>query len=137
MRHWTWMALFGLAACGGPGAGGGPSVNAFTGTVSVTSALPAGTTTCAAVQTVTFTAGGASVHTVSIPGGGCVAFVNNDAADHQPATRASNPCPALDAPGPLHAGATFTTAPLGASAGAQTCDWQDLLNPPGSGGGGY
>jgi len=141
MRLWQWIAavgLAGLAACGGPAAGGGGAgVNAFTGTITVTSALPAGTTTCASTQTVTFTAAGADIHAVSIAGGGCIKFTNGDTADHQPAARASNPCPALDAPGPLHGGASFTTQPLGAASGMETCDWQDLLNPPGSGGGGY
>lgn len=133
------VGLVGLAACGGGygggGGGGGSAINAFTGTISVTSALPAGTTSCAATTIVTFTAGGANIHQVSIAGGGCVQFMNGDSADHQPASRASNPCAALNAPAPLHAGQTYTTPPLGAASGMQTCDWEDLLNPPGGGGG--
>jgi hypothetical protein len=142
MHHRKWIglaALAALAACGGTMSSGssGPLQNAFTGTITVTSALPAGTTTCGTTQTVTFTAGGANVHSVSVPGGGCVTFMNSDTADHWPATQASNPCAAANAPAQLHSGQSFTTQPLGAATGMQTCDWEDLLNPPTSGGGGY
>jgi len=130
-----------LAACGGgPSDGpGGPAVNAFTGTVAVTSALPAGTTTCQGTnQVVTFLPSGAGtdLHSVSVAGGGCVLFHNGDAAPHRPAARSADPgCAGLNAPAVLAAGADHLAGPLG-GAGPQACDWQDLNNPPGGGGGG-
>lgn len=130
-----------LAACGGGGAdgGGGPALNAFTGTITVSSARPAGVTTCqGAPAVVRFTAGGGEAlpHDPTVAGGGCVQFVNDDAAPHQPAPRGVG-CIGLAAPAPLGTGQSFTTGPLGSSAGATTCDWQDALNPPVAGGGGY
>lgn len=128
-------ALLLAAGCGGsPSSSGGSTVNAFTGTVGITGAVPAGATTCVSTKIVHFSSAGADVHTVSVPGGGCVQFVNDDVAgQHQPAANSTNPCPELNAPGPLGAGQSFTTPLLG---GPKTCDWQDVLNPPGSGGGG-
>ena len=35
------------------------------------------------------------------------------------------------------AGQSYTAGPLGAAGGPIACDWQDNLNPPGAGGGGY
>jgi len=137
----TRIALLGLGAlcaCGGsdsaPG-GGGALLNRYTGTVTVSSALPTGTTACVTTQTVTFNAAGVSTFQVTVPGGGCVTFTNGDTAPHQPATRNPNPCAALNAPAALAASQSFTTAPLGSATGAQTCDWQDALNPPTAGGG--
>lgn len=138
----TRLALLGLAAlaaCGGsdsaPGGGGTPLLNRYTGTITVSSALPAGTGSCVTTQTVSFNAAGVSTFQVTVPGGGCVTFTNSDTAPHQPATRNPNPCAALNAPAALAAGQSFTTAPLGSAAGAQACDWQDALNPPTAGGG--
>ncbi len=131
-----WTLL--LAACGGAGEAGGPAgpaVNRYTGTITVTSALPAGTTSCVTTQTVTFSAAGVSTFAVTVPGGGCVTFTNSDTAQHQPATRDTNPCTALNAPAALATAQSFTTAPLGSGQGPQTCDWQDALNPPTPGGG--
>lgn len=136
----AFLGLAALAACGGGGdgapGGGGPLLNRFTGTVTVSSALPAGTTSCVGTPVpVTFTATGVSTFTAVVPGGGCVIFTNGDTAPHQPATRNPNPCAALNAPAALATGQSFTTAPLGSAAGAQACDWQDALNPPTAGGG--
>jgi hypothetical protein len=128
--------VLGLAGCGGPSHAAtvtGLPTNAFTGTLSISSALPASTTTCLATHTVSITAAGASLHNVGAAGGDCLAFVNDDTADHQPATYGSPACPELDAPAALVPGGTFTTAPL---SGPKTCHWEDSLNPPSSGGGG-
>jgi hypothetical protein len=132
--------LAGLAACGGGSGGGGspmPGVNAFTGSISVTSALPAGAT-CppGATHTVTFNDGGVSTQQVTIPGGDCVTFTNSGMNPHRPATQAVNACPLLNAPSALSNGQSFTTQPLGAASGTQTCSWMDANNPP-AGGGGY
>ena len=144
IRRIALLSLCALAACGGsspdPG-GGAPATNVYSGTVSVTGALAAGTTTCqGTAQVVTFkpAAAGADVHTVTVPGGGCVQFVNADGAAHQPAARtATVGCTALNAPAALANGGSFTTGPLGAGSGPVSCDWIDALNPPGGGGGGY
>jgi hypothetical protein len=126
--------VLGLLGCGGPShAATGLPTNAFTGTLSISSALPASTTTCLATRTVSITAAGASVHAVGAAGGECLVFVNDDTANHQPATYGSPACPELDAPAALLPGGTFTTAPL---SGPKTCSWEDSLNPPSSGGGG-
>jgi hypothetical protein len=124
-----------LAGCGGGGGGGGttgPATNAFTGTLSITSAKPAGTVACAGAHTVTFTSAGASVHVVGLAGGDCLVFTNGDTASHQPASIGSPACPELDGP-TLAQGGAFTSAPLD---GPKDCHWQDSLNPPTAGGGG-
>jgi hypothetical protein len=142
------IALLGtllLAACGGggndPPPGGGPAVNAYTGTVTVTSAMAAGTTTCqgtTAVVRFKAAGAGADLHTVSVPGGGCVQFINDDGAPHHVGGRSATPgCGGLNAPAATPAGQSYTTGPLGAATGPVACDWQDNLNPPGAGGGGY
>jgi hypothetical protein len=126
------FCLSGLAACGGSsGGGGGLALNAFTGTLTISGALPAGTTACLTTHTVTFTAAGADLHSVDAAGGDCLAFTNSDTAQHQPAGRVAA-CSALNGPA-LGTGATFTTAPL---SGPLSCPWEDALNPPTSGGGG-
>ncbi len=125
----TLLALLGLAACGGsdpPAA----KVNPYLGTLTISSA--AATNTCLALTPVIFTATGVSPSTVTIAGGGCLVFTNNDAAAHQPASIGAPACPQLDGPVLTRLG-TFTTTPFTA---ATTCRWQDLLNPPGGGGGG-
>lgn len=122
----------GLAACGGSSSTAAP-LNPFLGTLTVTSALPAGTSTCQATHAVTFTSTGVSEHTVSAAGGDCLTFTNGDTASHQPASVGSPACAELDAAAALAQGQSFTTAPLG---GPKTCHWEDALNPP-SGGGGY
>jgi hypothetical protein len=131
----------GLAACGGSSMNAGSVPNPFLGTLSITDALPAGTTTCQATHTVTFTSTGVSVHTVSAAGGDCLTFTNADTASHRPASIGSPTCPELDASVALTQGQSFTTTPLG---GPKTCLWEDALNPPsagagggGGGGGGY
>jgi hypothetical protein len=136
MRTGTLLLVFGLLGCGGasPAPGAPPQQNAFTGTLIIAGTLPAGTTTCQAVQTVTFTAAGASVHSVNAAGGTCVTFTNSDVASHQPASLGASVCPELDATGPLVTGASFTTSPL---SGPKTCQWEDLLNPPTAGSPGY
>lgn len=123
----------GLAACGGSSTNTGPVANPFLGTLTITGALPAGTTNCLATHTVTFSSMGVSVQAVSAAGGDCLSFTNADTASHQPASIGSPVCAELDAPAPLTQGQSFTTAPLG---GPKTCHWEDALNPP-SGGGGY
>jgi hypothetical protein len=136
MRIGTMFAVASLAAlasCGGSTAGGtGAAVNAFTGSLKISSALPAGMTTCGSTQTVVFTAGGANVHDLTLAGGDCLKFTNNDTAPHQPAAGAGNPCLELNAPGPLAQSQSFTTVPL---SGPKDCNWMDALNPPGGGGG--
>jgi hypothetical protein len=120
--------------CGSSASDGGTTTrqNIFTGALSITSALPGGSAACGVTHTVTFSAAGADVHTVSAAGGDCVTFVNADAAMHQPASIPLAGCPELNAPAPLAQSGTFTTAPL---AGPKACNWQDLLNPPGTPGG--
>lgn len=122
-----------LSACGGGGGDGGAAPVAFAGTLDVTSALPAGTTTCQATSVVTFSAAGADVHAVSLAGGGCIQFVNTDDAPHRPAPFGEVPCAELGGPS-LAKGASYTTPPLD---GPRACVWQDGLNPmpPGGGGG--
>lgn len=124
-----------LSACGGGGGGGGGVAPvAFAGTLNVSSALPAGTTTCQATTVVTFTADGADVHAVTLAGGGCLQFVNADTAPHRPAAFGDTPCTELDGPS-LAKDATYTTPPLD---GPRACTWQDALHPlPAGGGGGY
>jgi hypothetical protein len=125
------VSLFGIAGCGGSDAA---APNPFEGTLSISSALPAGATTCGATQTVAFSAAGASVHQLSVAGGDCVTFTSADSAGaHQPASFGTTSCPELNAPSALSAGQSFTTQPL---SGPKTCIWQDLNNPPGGGGGG-
>ncbi|MBI5069953.1 MAG: hypothetical protein HZB56_17095 [Deltaproteobacteria bacterium] len=134
-----------LAACGGggdsPAGGGGQTTNIYTGTITVTSAMAAGTTSCqgtTAVVRFKAAGGGADIHSVTVAGGGCVQFVNDDGADHRVAGRsATTGCGGLNAPAATPAGQSYTAGPLGAAAGPITCDWQDSLNPPGAGGGGY
>jgi len=139
MRSGTRLALPGLVAsitllaCGGGGGDGG-TLNPFLGTVSITSALPAGNTACLATHDVTFSGAGANIHQVSAAGGDCLRFTNTDTAQHQPfSIPTSGGCPELRAPVPLAQNGVFTTPPLG---GPGTCNWQDLLNPPTAGGGG-
>jgi len=132
------LCLAAAAACGdgAPQAGtAGPLLNRYTGTITVSSALPGGTSSCVTTQTVVFSATGVSTFQVSVPGGGCVTFTNSDTAQHRPATRNPNPCPALNSPAALATSQVFTTAPLGNTSGPQTCDWEDALNPPTPGGG--
>jgi len=124
--------VLGMAGCGSASNSGGVT-NPFLGTLSITSGLPTGTTTCLATHTVTFASTGTSVHTVSAAGGDCLSFTNSDTAPHQPASIGTPACNELNAPGALTQGQTFTSTPLG---GPKTCHWQDSLNPPPAGGGG-
>lgn len=132
MKRVTGLALGGwlLAACGGA-SDGGTSGLAFAGSLSITSALPGGVTTCQATTVVTFSAAGADVHNVTLAGGGCLEFVNADAAPHRPASFGASACTELDGP-TLAKDARFTTAPFD---GPRACQWQDALNPPPAGGG--
>lgn len=125
-----------LASCGGGSGGGsgGGGTNAWTGTITVSTPKPAGTTTCLSTQTVTFTAGGANPQAVTVQGGGCVQF-SSGGGSHQPApSPVSNFCNELSGSPLLTAGQSFTTAPLGAASGMQLCDWFDTQNPPTGGG---
>lgn len=133
VRHVLTLAgLAGLAACGGSsGSGFNPDINAFTGALTITSALPPGTTICLTTSTVTFTAGGVDVSQVTVSGGGCIAFTNADAAVHWPMSNPPTGCPELNAPAALSNGQTFTSAPLD---GPKGCFWLDAQNPPASGG---
>jgi hypothetical protein len=75
------------------------------------------------------------VHTVTASGGDCLQFTNDDTVNHQPSSYPAASCAALDDATPLAHGQSFTTVPLNS---IETCNWQDLLNPPpppGSGGG--
>lgn len=140
MRHLPKVllgCLAGLAACGGGssgGGGGGTGTNAFTGTITVDTAKPAGTTTCLSTHTVTFTAAGATPQAVTVHGGECVQFTSAG-GNHQPApSPVSNTCTELNGSPILMAGDSFTTTPLGAASGTQLCDWYDTQNPPTGGG---
>jgi hypothetical protein len=126
--------LTGLSACGGGMSsgptGGGVTGTDFAGTLTITSALPAGTTSCISTTTVTWSASGADRHTASLAGGDCLEFVNQDSAAHQPGS-VGGTCPALSDATRLTHGQSFTTAPLD---GPATCQWEDQLIPPGGGG---
>jgi hypothetical protein len=125
------LTLFGLTACGSDQATA-PLGNAFTGALTINSANPAGNTNCLATSTVVITATGVDRQAVTVGGGGCLAFTNNDTANHRPAPAGTPPCPEFNSP-TLTGGATFTTVPL---SGPKVCIWQDALNPPPAGGGG-
>ena len=122
-------ALLGLAACGGSSTPA-PTLNPFLGTLTVSSA--SSTNSCLSVSPVVFTAAGVDRHAVTVAGGDCLSFTNNDASAHQPASIGTPACAELNGPALAHLG-TFTTAPF---LTAKTCHWQDALNPPGAGGGG-
>lgn len=120
-----------LAGCGSAG-GGGVSALAFAGTVSVTSASPGGA--CVSTTLVTFSAMGTDLHTLSVPGGACLDFLNADAAPHQPAAFGTSPCAQLNGPS-LATNQHYVTPPFD---GPATCQWQDALHPiPAGGGNGY
>jgi hypothetical protein len=122
------LALAGLAACGGSDPATVP--NPYLGTLTITSA--ATTNTCVTTHTVRFTSGTVDTHTVTAVGGDCLSFTNADTVNHRPATIGTSACNELNA-STLVAGATFTTVPL---SGPKVCTWQDALNPPATGGGG-
>ena len=116
-----WITLadaVGLWACGGSSkndsGGGGLPTNIWSGAVTV-GAGPAGA--CATPQMVTFTAAGADIHTVTIPGGGCIKFQNNDTVPHQPASYGPTSCPELTFASPIPAAAPVTIHRPLASAG--------------------
>ncbi len=133
------LAAGGLWSCGGSDCDSSSGTNAFTGTLSITSAS-SGFTTCQHTQTVTFTAAGVSAQAVAVAGGDCVTFVNADAASHWPESDphpAHTQCPELNVAAPLAPGQSHTTAVL---SGPKTCGWHDHLNAPASrctSGGGY
>jgi hypothetical protein len=133
MRTGALLAVVGTLALGGcGGSSSSPTAsqqNAFTGTLSVTTALPAGTTACVATHLVVFTAAGATPHLVSAAGGDCITFRNDDVASHQVAAMGATPCLELVASGLLAPGGSVSSAPL---TGPKTCLWEDLLNPPGA-----
>jgi hypothetical protein len=139
-RSLALTTLLGLAACGGsdPPAAAGIPQNAFTGTVTVTGTMPAGTTTCLTTTPVVFTSTAVDLHAVAITAGGCVAFVNGDTAVHQVANNAQSSCNELTGGGPIAAGNTLSAGPF---TGPKTCNWLDTTRPPvaagGGGGGGY
>jgi len=141
-RSLALTTLFGLAACGGgsdPPASTGIPQNAFTGTVTVTGSMPAGTTNCLTTTPVVFTSTAVDLHAVAITAGGCVAFVNDDTAVHQVANNAQSSCNELTGGGPIAAGNTLAAGPF---TGPKTCHWLDTTHPPvvaggGGGGGGY
>lgn len=127
-------------SCGGSENCQTSTTNAFTGTLSISSANP-GATTCQNTHTVTFTAAGVSTQTVNAAGGDCVRFVNGDSAGHWPESDphpGHTQCPELNVGAPLGPGQSFVTPVL---SGPKTCGWHDHLNAPGTvctgGGGGY
>ncbi len=126
--------LTSAAACG-KSEGGGLATNAFTGTVDITDPLPAGAT-CISTQDVTFTDTAASIHQLTVPGGGCVRFLNSvtSTTDHWPSANPANGCAEMNAPARLTPGTNWTTPRLG---GPKTCYWMDGLHPPGGGSGGH
>jgi plastocyanin len=120
-----------LAACGGGGGGAGVTVNAFTGTLNVA----AGTGSCASPHDLVVSATGITPNVVNAVVGDCLRFTASDAGPHQIAAREAAGCTELDQGGLLNGvGQTFTTPQL---IGAKVCHWQDLENPPPTGGGGY
>lgn len=123
-------ALLGLAACGGSSSTPAATLNPFLGTLTVSSA--SASNTCLSVSPVIFTAAGVDTHAVTLAGGDCLRFTNNDTAAHQPASVGTPACAELDGPVLAHLG-SFTTVPF---TSAKTCHWEDALNPPGAGGGG-
>lgn len=126
--------LLGLAACGGADkAVTGVPQNAFTGSITVSGPMPAGTTSCLATAHVVITAAGATPHSVPVAGGDCVEFLNSDTAVHKIAPNTVGGCAELGSTSSISAGNTFTTVPL---AGPRTCNWMDAFNPPPAGGGG-
>jgi plastocyanin len=141
-RHLTLAAALGVAACGGGNSStptAGVPQNAFTGTITISSAMPAGTTNCLATSPVVISATGAAPHTVTVAGGDCVAFQNTDTAAHHIISNSVGGCAELSALAAVAGGNTITTAPLG---GPKACNWEDAFNPPpvgggGGGGGGY
>jgi hypothetical protein len=129
-------ALLGLAACGGgdtPVAVAGPPQNAFTGTVTISGTIPAGTTNCLATSQVVFTATAVDLHSVPITAGGCVAFLNSDTSAHRVANNSTSACNELTGAATIAAGNTFLAGPF---TGPKSCHWQDALNPPPVTGGG-
>ncbi len=122
-------AMLLLAACGSSSPAAS-TLNPYLGTLTISSA--SATNACASVAPVVFMAGGVDRHTVTVAGGDCLSFTNNDTATHRPASIGTPACVELDGPVLAHLG-TFTTAPL---SGPKTCHWQDALNPPSTGGGG-
>jgi hypothetical protein len=113
-----------LASCGADPAPGPPS-SPFGGSVTISSALPAGATGCGSTRAVTLTAAGPSAGQVTAAGGDCVTFSGADpAATHRPVSIGSPACPELTAPSPLANGQSYTTPPL---AGPKTCAWQDQV----------
>ena len=128
----TWL---GLAACGGasdpPAAG--PLQNAFTGTITVTGTMPAGTTNCLTTSPVVFTSTAVDLHAVAVGAGGCVAFVNSDTSQHRVANNTGSTCSELSGLNPIAAGNTLAVGPF---TGAKSCYWQDTIHPPTTGGGG-
>jgi hypothetical protein len=125
------FALMSLVACGGSSTPT-TTLNPYLGTLHVLSASAA--TNCVTTHVVTFAAGKVDVNVVNAAGGDCLQFTNNDAVNHQPSSLPAGSCPELDAGAPLAPhGVPFTTPPLDV---AKSCNWQDLLNPPGAGGGG-
>jgi len=124
------VAALSLCACGG-GGGSGISVNAFTGTLNVA----AGAGSCATPKELTVSATGITPDVVNALVGDCLRFTASDAGLHKIAAREVTGCTELDQANQLAGvGQAFTTQPL---AGAKTCHWQDLENPPPTGGGGY
>jgi hypothetical protein len=125
--------LLPLAACGG-GATSGPDGRIWAGSLTVTAAGTAGNP-CATSHPVTFRAGGADTHALTLGADDCIEFRNADAAPHQPESVGTRLCVELDAPGVIAPGASWST-PAFHAAGA--CQWQDALNPvPTGGGSGY
>jgi hypothetical protein len=118
-----------LVGCGGGGSSAAP-LNPYLGTLTISG----GTTsaTCLTTHQVTFQSGTVSTHTVSAVVGDCVSFTNSDTSSHQPNSLPTGSCPDLDDASPLAPGASYTSPPFGA---AKVCNWQDLLNPPSTGGG--
>ncbi len=132
-----------LGACGGtePAA---PYM--WGGTVTITTGTPGVDCVGATIVTVTYSATGVSPASVSVPVGGCVDFVNNDAVAHWPESNSHctvpqhQQCTWLNMPlaGPpagIQPGGHYTVGP--APATPTTCGFHDHLHPPTCGGGGY
>lgn len=108
--------------------------------MTVTSTPPGAATACVgAPVTITLTASGPSPRDVSVPGGGCVVFQNNDTVPHW---MNSDPhplhtdCPDLNEPQPIPPGQASPVAhldfgpPQTIPTIPKSCGFHDHLNPP-------
>jgi plastocyanin len=112
----VFLTALAAGACGG---GGGSSPSTPSGTNP-----PSGGN-----LTVTISATGVSPHTLQVPMGGRVTFVNNDTRTHQIMSDPNplhNDCPAINEVATIAPGQTHQTGTLDAR---RTCGYHDHMNP--------